>query len=238
MLRELFTLFGSSEQKEDSVAADLDLMIQDTAELVRLAGDALFRRSEDTATVDQIKRGDKDINKLQRKIRKEAFVEALSDSSRFSLPFCLSVMNVVKDVERIGDYAKDIAALVELTGPVSAIRDLTHNFSVAAGEVERFTDELPGMMRDPDQVKAVRLIDRGKDIRRDLTAIQRTLLTEDQTSVRAAADALALQYYIRIVSHTLNALSTIVTPLHRMDYTRKKDLLPEVRQKLKGSAET
>lgn len=236
MLRELLALFGP-EQEEQAVVSDLDLMIQNSAELVRLAGDACFQRSEGASTLDQVKRADKDINKLQRKIRKEAFVEVLSDSNRFSLPFCLSIMNVVKDVERIGDYAKDITALAELSGPVSVTRDLTQDFSISVGEVERLTAALPEALQEADQLKAVHLIERGKDIRRDLGKIQRTLLTEEQTNVRAAADTLAVQYYVRIVSHALNVLSTIVTPLHRMDYTRKKDLLPEVREKLKASAE-
>jgi hypothetical protein len=30
----------------------------------------------------------------------------------------------------------------------------------------------------------------------------------------------------------MNVLSTIVTPLHRMDYTGKRNLLPEVKAKL------
>ncbi len=237
MLRELLAFF-SSERKDKTVASDLDLMIRNSAELVRLSGDACFQRSAEASTADEVKRGDKDINKLQRKIRKEALVEILSDSSHFGVPFCLSMMNVVKDVERIGDYAKDLARLVELTGPVSATRDLTHGFQVAAGEVERLVGELPAAMREADQIKTVHLMDRGKDVRSDLVKIQRTLLTEEQTNVRAPSDTLAVQYYIRIVSHALNVLSTIVTPLHRMDYTRNKDLLPEVRKKLKEIGET
>ena len=43
---------------------------------------------------------------------------------------------------------------------------------------------------------------------------------------------LCLQYYQRIVAHMMNVLSTIVTPLHRMDYTGKRNLLPEVKAKL------
>ena len=44
---------------------------------------------------------------------------------------------------------------------------------------------------------------------------------------------MATQIYIRITSHALNVLSTLVTPLHRMDSVKKKSLLPEVKEKLR-----
>jgi len=232
MFRELLSLFHA-ESRERRIAEDLDRMIRESAEIVRLAGDIYLRRTPDTPTADSLKQRDKAINKLQRELRKQAFGEAVGDPGNFSLPFCLSVMNVVKDVERIGDYAKDLAELAELSG--SSIPG--EPGSAVIGRAEGFVEQLSPTMRADDQMQAVRLIDGGKQLRRELQALQRGLLSGSPSGPDTATTTLALQYYIRIVSHGLNVLSTLVTPLHHMDYVGKKDLLPEVKRQLAETAE-
>jgi phosphate transport system protein len=232
MLRELLALF-KSEPHDRRIAEELDRMIRESAEIVRLAGDIYFQRTEDGPTADGIKQRDKVINKLQRLLRREAFGEVLGDPNNLSLPFCLSVMNIVKDVERLGDYAKDLAKLAETAGPAEP----SHEAAQFVEQAEGFLSLLSAAMRDSDPLAAVRLIEHGKGIRRELAALQQNLLTQRPPAPRAAADTLALQCYIRIVSHGLNALSTLVTPLDRMDHLGKKDYLPEVRDQLDKQAE-
>jgi phosphate transport system protein len=227
MLRELIALF-SSEKQGNRIAGDLNEMIRQSAQVVRLAGDIYFRRTSQVPSAEAVKQQDKSINKLQRQLRKEALGEVVGDPTKVSLPFSLSVMNVVKDVERIGDYAKDLAELAEQAGPAQ----WTAEAAQVAEPAERFLDRLTKAMEENDQIKAVHLIDLGKDIRRDLNAIQRDLLAPERSAPHTATETLAVQFYIRIVSHGLNVLSTLVTPLHRMDYLGKKDLLPEVKQRL------
>lgn len=231
MLEELLALFRG-HSSGDQIGEDLDAMIQESAELVQLAGDVYYQRAPGAASFSDLKKRDKGVNKLQQKIRKQAFSLALTDSGRFSLSFCLSIMNVVKDVERLGDYAKDLAELAATAGPAEQADE-----APLVERVERLVQLLSPTMRDADQLKVVHLIELGKDIRRDLNEAQRSLLAEQQASLTAAPRVLALQYYIRIVSHSLNALSTLVTPLHKMDYTGQKHLLPEVKARLQSQAE-
>lgn len=226
MFRELLALF-QAESQERHIAEDLDCMLQESARIVKLAGDAYLRRTLEVPTADSLKHRDKTINKLQRQLRKKAFGEAVGDPGKVSLPFCLSVMNVVKDVERIGDYAKDLATLTEVAGPVSGEEQLAE----LASRTDVFVDRLSPVMREDDQMEAVRLIESGKRLRRDLQALQQARLTATPEA-HTASQTLALQFYVRIVSHGLNVLSTLVTPLHHMDYVGKKDLLPEVKQRL------
>ena len=235
MLRELIALFRS-ESPDQRIADELNRMITESAELVRLAGDLCFQRSPEAPSAADIKQRDKSINKLQRRLRRVAFSDLLGDPRQFGLAFTLSVMNVVKDVERIGDYAKDLADLADTAGPADPARVPIDELLPLVRQVEMFLEALPPAMKDADQIKAVHLIDRGKDIRRDLAKIQRALLINQASAPHAASDVLTAQYYIRILSHALNVLSTLVTPLHRMDHLGKKDLLPEVKERLKQKA--
>lgn len=230
MLKELLSLLAPGGDEPD-IAGNLHQMIERSAAGLAIAGGRCLDRPGVEGGLDEVRAGDKEINRLQRAIRKQTFVEMAGGSGRVSLAFGVSIMNVVKDVERIGDYAKDLAALAELRGPIRPPDALAET----AKSVEDLVAALPDAMKEADQVRAVRLIDRGKDFRGDLRDYQKRLLTEEQASLQSAAEALVVQYYIRIVSHTLNVLSTLVTPVHKMDYLKKKDLLPEVKEKLKGA---
>lgn len=233
MLKELLSLFAPAGDEPD-IASDLHEMIERSAAVLAIAGDGCFDRSGSQARLDEVRAADKEINRLQREIRKQTFFEMAGGSGRVSLAFGVSIMNVVKDVERIGDYAKDIAALTELLGPVWPSSDAPDSVPDLARSVEELVTALPDAMKDGDQVRAVRLIDRGRDFRADLKDAQKKLLIEQQGKLNASARVLVVQYYIRVVSHALNVLSTLVTPVHKMDYVKKKDLLPEVQEKLKA----
>lgn len=212
-------------------------MIDASVELVRSSGDRCFGRTESTAEFSDIRSGDKAINRLQRSIRKQTFVEmaANSGTAGMGLSFGVSIMNIVKDVERIGDYAKDLAWLVETVGPMPPSRPLAERFASAVSDVDQWMGSLTETMSGGDQVRAVHLIDRGRELRGELREVQRLLLTDEQANLRAPAETLAAQIYIRITSHVLNVLSTLVTPLHRMDSVKKKSLLPEVKEKLRDA---
>jgi phosphate uptake regulator len=224
VLNELLRIFRS-QGPGSGLREELDEMIRRSAELVELAGDAYFQRGPKHGEPRDIAAEDKKINKLQRQIRKDALLRAVASEDGFDLPFCLSLMNVVKDVERIGDYAKDLAKLAE-KAPASDGSPYDH----LALEAEKIGVRMAQILQESDQIKAVNLIEEGKDLRRRLNAELFARVASDELG--AGRHVLCLQYYLRIVGHMMNVLSTIVTPLHRMDYTGKRNLLPEVKAKL------
>ena len=93
---------------------------------------------------------------------------------------------------------------------------------------------LAKILQDSDQLEAVNLIEEGKDLRKRINV--ELFAHVESSEAGAARHVLCLQYYQRIVAHVMNVLSTIVTPLHRMDYTGKRSLLPEVKAKLSESS--
>ena len=228
MLNELLKIFRS-QGPGTGLREDLDQMIRLSAQLVELAGDAYFQRGPKHGEPRDIAAEDKKINKLQRQIRKDALLRAVASEDGFDLPFCLSLMNVVKDVERIGDYAKDVAKLAERATASDA-----SSYDGLALETERIGMRMAKILQESDQLEAVNLIEAGKDLRKRIHA--EMFARMESSEAGAGRHVLCLQYYQRIVAHMMNVLSTIVTPLHRMDYTGKRSLFPEVKAKL-GSAQ-
>lgn len=224
MLNDLLKIFRSQGPGK-GLREELDQMIRQSAELVELAGNAYFQRGPKHGEPRDIAAEDKKINKLQRQIRKDALLRAVASEDGFDLPFCLSLMNVVKDVERIGDYAKDVAKLAEKSSALDA-----SSYDGLALEAEKIGLRMAKILQDSDQLQAVNLIEEGKDLRKRINT--ELFAWVESTEAGAGRHVLCLQYYQRIVGHMMNVLSTIVTPLHRMDYTGKRSLLPEVKAKL------
>ncbi len=96
-------------------------------------------------------------------------------------------MNMVKDLERVGDYAKVLVELEEITVPAS-------DQFASVELIVKFVKALSPAMREAVQVKAVQMIERGKDIRRKLSAAQHKLLNDQENDSRASTDTLTMHY--------------------------------------------
>lgn len=232
MLQGLLRLFRIGSHRE-ALVQKLDFMIQESTELVSLAGDIYFQRVPKEPAYEDLMSRERQVNKLQREIRKGALLEAFDKSNNLNLHYCLSLINIVKDLERLGDYAKDLTRLSKRSGPTTE-----QSYLGVVTQVEEFVEALPSIMKEPNQVEAVRLIEQGKSIRSRLFDLQNDGLGEKANPAMTPADTLVTHYYIRIMSHTLNVLSTLVTPFHRMDSLSKKHFLPEVTEKLQQGCMT
>jgi Na+/phosphate symporter len=74
--------------------------------MYRMVADVLLRKVPAEKIRDQIYAKDKQVNQKEREIRRK-LVSHLS-LSLADAPTCLVIMSVVKDIERIGDYCKNI----------------------------------------------------------------------------------------------------------------------------------
>jgi len=67
----------------------------------------LIDNKKEPGLKDKVYSIDKRVNDLQRDIRKRV-IEHLSLQPSVDVPTCLLLMSVVKDAERLGDYAKNL----------------------------------------------------------------------------------------------------------------------------------
>jgi phosphate uptake regulator len=88
--------FGRSQQ-----------MLEDAGAIFRIACDAMTGRMAPDSAREEIKALDKQINRTQRDIRR-MIVEHLVANPGTDVPACLVLMSIVKDAERLGDYARDM----------------------------------------------------------------------------------------------------------------------------------
>ena len=215
MVFELFRGGGGSQV--DVVEAQLREMLATTRETFGMAIDALTGRVAPEAVGKPLRKADRTVNKVERRIRRELVVHAGVRGAEADVPLLLTYMSIAKDIERVGDMAKDIwdlaAAGADLgTGPD---RDevLRH-----ADAISRLIDETARVFTERDAERATELLretDALKDRHEEAMLAQ---LRADGPPSRAVAYALLSRYFHRIAAHLMNVLTAVVMPLDRLDY--------------------
>lgn len=226
MLRELLNLFRS-DNAIARMGQDFSTMVGLSYALAVRAGAIFF---EETSAKDyeegEIARSDRQINKLERSIRKQVIAHLTLASDPADVPYCLLLMGIVKDVERIGDYAKNLAEVhTEGGGPIpddangAALRKIR-------SAVEEIFARVNDVFRTSDSHTAIRLIREGRRIGRNCDALIRTVAGGSYDAATTTSMVLGARYYKRIEGHLLNVLSGVVMPLHKLNYF-DEDLLEE-----------
>lgn len=218
MLRELKALF-SAHQPLAELGENFALMIALTGESVRQAGDAFFSPDAlDPAVENEIRKRDIQVNKLQRKIRRQVVAHLSLDRTRGDVPYCLLVMSLVKDVERLGDYAKNLAGIRSLHPDPLPEDAIVAELAGIRDRVAREYSILSQVLETHDEQRAGQLIVEGRTLTRRLDGMIEETMQKDYAAPTMAFLVLGMRFYKRIVAHMVNVLTGVVQPLHKLDY--------------------
>ncbi|HJO19723.1 MAG: PhoU domain-containing protein [Acidimicrobiales bacterium] len=197
------------------IDAQVQRMINDARHTFDLAMNALT--GGPVATIaDEVRRTDRQINVTEMEIRRELVVHA-SVHGGVDTPEVLVFMNMIKDLERIGDYNKNIFDLADDGVSMAEAPDLD--------QVLGYRDEISSRIalmgellttRDEDRARAY--IARGDEMRRDFDARIIELLHSTETAMVAVPRALLYRFLKRVTAHSLNVVSAIVMPVDRLGY--------------------
>lgn len=170
---------------------------------------------------------DQSINAYQIQVRRRV-LRYLAIAGTVDLIPGLVLTSIVIDIERIGDYTKNIT---ELATAYPAKLDCGR-FEQRVQDLERIVEKLFGEIRrileSSDRQAARRLIDECSHARKAADQIIAELIQSDDESMgsaQAAAVALYVRYVKRVGAHLLNILSSVVNPFERIGY-RDEDQIP------------
>jgi phosphate transport system protein len=228
MFRELFSIFNPGNPLK-AMADNFAEMLRLAHELAEKAGAMYFDKSvvpEDRTWVyDQ----DIAINKLERQIRKQIIAHVSLGDNAASLPYCLALMSLVKDVERIGDYAKNLSEVVDFSPrPLPEDECLAELREIAAG-VNRLFAATAEIIQAPDRTRTLELVRHGRDLARRADALVARIAQGAYDASTTTGLVLGARYFKRIGAHVLNVLSSVVMPLHKLDYYDEDVVEPEAR---------
>jgi phosphate uptake regulator len=228
MLRELISIFRSSDPLGDMGKHFVE-MLGIAKELALRAGAIVFEGNVSPEELTWIYQQDVKVNKLERLIRKQVITHLSMSGNRLDLPYCILLISLVKDVERIGDYAKNLVEITEFfTGPLPD-DELASELKQIRQGVEVAFEGLADVRDRSDQEKALGLIRDGQNLAHRCDALVTKIAQSSYDARTATAVVLATRYYKRIGGHVLNILSSVVMPLHKVDYYDEDAIPPEYR---------
>jgi phosphate uptake regulator len=167
---------------------------------------------------------DVQVNKLERAIRKQVIAHLSISGNRASLPYCLLLISLVKDVERIGDYTKNLAEAPEYyDGSLPDDAAIAELREIRSG-VETAFAATSAVFEASDRERALALIRQGRDLTHRCDLLVERISRSDYPASLTTATVLGARYYKRIAAHILNVLSSVVMPLHKLDYYDESEL--------------
>ncbi|MCF6269699.1 MAG: PhoU domain-containing protein [Melioribacteraceae bacterium] len=222
MIKEILSVFQSDSLMERAFNKSFEML--DITNQMFKESRKVLRESDSNEFANDINEQDAKINKFQREVRKDVF-NHLAMSGNEELPSGMVLASIVIDLERIGDFTKNIVEIAQ-----------NHPQRLHAGE---FEDELITLERavedsfgrtiycfkNSDEKAALNLLREYKWVSKSFDAkIQSLMRGEDTTLTIGSAVALAiyLRALKRIFSHLRNVTSSVVNPFHRIGFKPKK----------------
>lgn len=219
MLKDLLQLF----QSDDAVGRMGDgfaEMMEKAREVTLLAGIYFFERRPSQEERAALIKADVQVNKLQRQIRKQIAAHLIAGDGGADAAYGLLLMSILKDAERIGDYAKNLAEVHDEGGaPLPAEGDpAADELRGIRAAIEGIFGETPDVIGSWDPAEAADLIQAGVEVTRRADALIPVIAAGSYDAATTVTLVLGARHYKRVAGHLLNVLSGVVMPLHKLDY--------------------
>lgn len=220
MLKELFSIFkGSSPLQEAS--QDFTAMLSLALEMVQESSDSYWEQVQTPEQRTALYAKDVRVNKLERVIRK-SIVAQLTGPNPTDVPFGLLMMSLVKDIERLGDYAKNLADVPTFAREPFPDDALVKELREISRMVESIAQQVGVVFENSDIERARELTVEGRSLAKRCDELVRSIAKSDYSAALTVQLTLAVRYYKRFDAHMLNLLSGVIMPLHKLDYFDEK----------------
>ncbi len=224
MLRELISILRSTDPLR-AMGDNFSKMLHLAYEMNLAAGKIFFGEKDSPVGRTHIYEQDVEVNQLERKIRKQVVAHLSFKGNIPDMPYCLLLMSLVKDVERLGDYAKNLIEVAEIH-PGFKDDQIKQELLEIRNSVEAAFHSTAGVFATRDQERALQLIRQGRDNAHRCDALILRIAGGKCEARTTTAQVLGTRYYKRIGGHVLNVLSSVVMPLHKIDYYDEDEVPP------------
>jgi len=217
-MKELFLMFRKKDDMDEIFDQTFEVMKKEYEMLKEVI--YILRKTDKSETKIDIKKEDKKINKFQMQARRRIFTE-LALSGAENLNAGLVLMSIIIDVERLGDYAKNIIELAKVHPKKLKGGDLEESVKDIEDKMNFIFEKTLDAFKNKNEDIAREAMDMHPKVTRVVEELLMTLL-ENKAGGLNAGEAVALTLYLRfikrITSHLTNIASSVVNPLERIGY--------------------
>tara|TARA_B100001750_G_scaffold3928_1_gene3124 strand:- start:847 stop:1521 length:675 start_codon:yes stop_codon:yes gene_type:complete len=183
-----------------------------------------FNSGENIDAVKALKKEDQTINDYYQLVRRKVLTHYSIDKPPVETSGGLTLVNMVVDIERIGDYCKNISDLTLMRDGPMDFGELSDDIKSIEQEVEsRFTKTIQAI-ENQDEALADNLLNNYKKM---VTKVSDRIVKDIASgriqfpdSSQGASIALYSRYLKRIGAHLKNITSTIVNPYDKIGYNQ------------------
>ena len=224
MLKELIKIWKSDnllQQAWDQSYKMLEIDRKMFLEAVRT-----LRESDDTELYQEIRKNDKLINEYEREVRRKVMTHCTIIGAT-SLPSGMVLISIIIDIERIGDYCKNIIDLNE-------IHPKRLNFAIYKDKITEIEtgikwrfEETINVLQKADIKKARTMI---KTYKKKFSGVYDQIayeLVQGNVEGISTGDSVAIALYIRylkrISAHLNNIVTSVVNPFDWIGFMRQNN---------------
>jgi len=215
MVMEFFR--GGADKELEQIEQTIQQMLVDCRHTFDVAINALLGGTDPDLVKKDIKKTDQQVNKAEREVRRELVVHASVRGAQADIPMVLVSMSIVKDAERIGDYAKNIFDIAREGVDMSHDEDLDQLIA-HRDRVSRLIAETARIFGERDIEAAHQILQTEDENLDEYDALVVAQIESGRPAREAVPRALLYRYFKRITAHAMNVLTSLVMPIDRLDY--------------------
>lgn len=219
VIRTLLQALRTGSSLKD-VKDDFCSMLADTEHMFRAVANVLLGKIEREKMKDELYAKDREVNRKEREIRRR-LVGHLVLSRMVDAPTCLVFMSVVKDVERIGDYCKNILE-------VASFYSISGSEARYAGPLQEIGENIADLFQkggkaftESDEALAMKVLREQEVLAKKCDMMITQILSDTLPTSEAVSTALLSRYFKRVIRHMGNIVSSVVAAVEDIDFFPK-----------------
>ena len=223
MFREILKLWAKADLLQQSFETASEMM-KITKEMFAEVTSITLSKKEPSFDVH---RRDKSLNVMEKEIRRKVLEHLVIGSQKDIVPG-LVLVTIVNDIERIGDYTKNIDELNQLySSDFSRLRQV-ESLKRGCDKVLQFFDLTREAFEKGDKQKAERVMQGHKEVREISNQIIETAFKDPEEGKETALVSVLFARYIkRISAHLKNISTSVVKPFDEIGYTKPPSVSEE-----------
>ncbi|MDG1492072.1 MAG: PhoU domain-containing protein [Planctomycetota bacterium] len=214
------TRIQESTDSADEIMRYFGQMLEDGRHVFDLATGALLGGTDVESIREDVWGTDKRINSNERRIRRRILTHLTAYGAE-GVGGHLAMMSIVRDAERIGDYAKNLFDLGGLGGDVPP--EFHGDLLDLRNRISRMLAKARNIYETEDEA-AARTFGQDADVvcRRCDEQIA-AIISSDGPGGAAATGALAYRYLKRVTAHSANVVTSVLVPVDQLGYWDEDD---------------
>ncbi len=218
MIREILKFLGKDDLL-DQALEECHEMLDMCHQMVTASVESL--RHSDHSQIDlDIPRMDKRLNSFERDVKRKVITH-LSLGHSADAGSSLALVSIVTDLERIGDYSKNIHGLARNHPGRFYAGNLEERLAAIEKPALDLFNRTVRAFKDDDLEEARQImVDYKEDVSRQCGDLEETLVAgrEELPTKEAVTLALYMRFLKRISAHSRNLISSLVNPFDRLGY--------------------